>query len=232
MTAGCLTLELRDTPPAPIDVACLQPAWLCTVDLATIARQLLPVGRQQIAVGELFRIAGEPGDRVILQGDGGRLQRIGAGLQAGSILVEGDGGDELGCAMEGGQIEVRGSVGDWLAASLRGGSIHVHGDCGDYLAAPRSGERAGMSGGRVIVEQNAGQGAGHRLRRGTLVIKGTVDRYCGAEMVAGTIVAAAGAATEEAWQTLGQRMRRGTIVLPNHPCLSPLRFSPGMPETL
>jgi formylmethanofuran dehydrogenase subunit C len=232
MTTGCLTLELRGTPPAPVDVAGLHPSWLQTVDLATIARQRLPVGRQQIAAGELFRISGEPAENVVFQGDCRRLQRIGAGLQAGRILVDGDGGDELGCAMKGGQIEVRGSVGDWLAASLRGGAIHVQGDCGDYLGAPRTGERAGMSGGRVIVEGDAGQGTGHRLRRGSLVIKGTVDRYCGAEMVAGTIVAPAGAASHDAWETLGQRMRRGTIVLPNHPCLSPIRFSAGLPETL
>lgn len=225
MSETSLTLELRQTPSAPVDVSLFVPNKLRDLHCDEIARRTVVMGRQAIAVGELFRISGTPSQTVIIAGDCRRLHHIGAGLKEGRIHVEGHCGDGVGTGMIGGTIQINGSAGHGVAASMRGGTIRVSGDVGDGLAAPRAGERSGMRNGQVIIEGNAGDGAGRRLRRGLVVVAGTVGRYAGAEMVAGTLVASGGARDDDAWRSLGRAMRRGSILLPRHPSLSPLRFT-------
>lgn len=227
-----LCFELRQTPPAPVDVSPLTPDRLREIDIAAIEKQLLTVGRKTVSVGELFHVSGGRPNAIIFAGDCRPLHHIGAELSGGKIFVESDCGDDLGAAMTGGEIRVNGNAGDRVAASMQGGSIEIFGNTGERLGGPRSGERSGMRGGRVYVAGNAGNGAGHRLRRGTLVIAGTVGEYCGAEMVAGTLVAAQGIRDDSGLRTLGQGMHRGSILLPRHPSRSAVRFTPGQTESL
>lgn len=231
MKDQALCFELRKTPPAAVDASPLTPNRLRAFDIAAIEKQTLAVGSQTIQVGELFRISGNNPEAIVFAGDCTTLNHIGAAMTGGKICVEGDCGDDLGVVMAAGEIRVNGNARHRVAASMRGGSIEIFGDTGDDLAGPRSGERSGMRGGRVYIAGNAGDGAGHRLRRGTLAIAGTAGDYCGAEMVAGTLVAAQGTRDDNGWKTLGQGMRRGSILLPRHPLRSAVRFTPGQIES-
>ena len=53
---------------------------------------------------------------------------------------------------------------------MKGGLLEIRGATGAFLAAPLAGEMAGMRGGLVIVRGRAGERAGDRMRRGTIVI--------------------------------------------------------------
>jgi len=55
---------------------------------------------------------------------------LGAYLEKGKLIVNGNIGDDLGHYMQGGKIIVHGNVGDYMGFAMKGGRIIVHGDIG------------------------------------------------------------------------------------------------------
>ncbi len=207
-----LRLILREPPAQRVDVSPLVAAGFAGASLAEAGTVELWVGNRRVRADALFRLEGATGGGIEIQGATGRLDRIGAGMSAGRLRVEGDAGAYLGQDMTGGTIEVTGSTGAFAASGMRGGRIQVAGNAGDFLAAALPGDHQGMRGGLVVVGGRAGDRAGDRMRRGTLLIAGDTGDYPASRMVAGTI-AIGGAAGRYP----GFAMRRGTLLLRQPP---------------
>lgn len=212
-----LVLTLREAPKQRVDVSPLTPTALAGKKPAEVAAITLLCGNRRIRADALFDIAGTmvmPGDEgsVTIKKATTRLDRIGAGMKAGTISVEGDAGAYAGFGMTGGVIEISGSAGVFTASTMEGGEIRIGGDVGDFLGAALPGERVGMRGGVVKVFGDAGARAGDQLRRGMLLIAGDAGPYCGARMIAGTILVLG-----KTGDRIGFGMRRGTILLAHAP---------------
>ncbi len=119
-----------------------------------------------------------------------------AGLNAGAIARE---------ALRQGNRQ--GVLGDWFRVEVSDGAE-------DRLVIADADDRlddigAGMTHGELVVEGDVGAraGVGDRLRRGLIVVRGSVGPLCGARMGAGTIVVGG-----EVGAGAGAAMRRGTLV--------------------
>lgn len=202
-----IRLTLKDEPPVRLAADLLTPERLAGKSMAEVERLPLWVGRRQSAVGDWFRVAIKGDGAVEIDGPCGRLDRIGAGMTAGSMRVHGDAGAYLGLGMQGGSIDVAGSVGFAAACDLRGGTLRVAGNAGDNLGGPLPGASTGMREGTVIIAGSAGDAAGAALQRGLVIIAGSAGAGCGAEMIAGTIFVGG---TLGAYA--GAAMQRGSII--------------------
>ncbi len=203
-----LTFVTRAAPGQRLDLSLLTPGALAGKSAAEIAQIELQTTRERVTAGDIFRIRMGDAGRIVIEGGAERFDRVGMGLNAGSLLVEGDVGVEAGRAMSGGTLTIRGSAGPFAASGMKGGTMEVAGDVGERLAGPLAGETFGMTGGVVHVRGAAGARAGDRLRRGVVLIEGRAGPYAGSRMIAGTL-----AIGGEAGDLPGYLMNRGTIVL-------------------
>jgi formylmethanofuran dehydrogenase subunit C len=198
----------RATPPLRIDARLLQPA----ADAGdAVLRMRLPLGRDEIEVGELFTL--RPGaatdvPTLEIEGDLSRFDHLGLGLVAGELVLRGSVGHGVGMGQAGGRIVVHGHAKDLAGCSLRGGWLEIHGDVGDLAASALPGDMDGMRGGTFVIHGRAGQRLGDRMRRGTLVVHGDVGDLAASRMVAGTIALGGRCGAHLAWG-----MRRGSVVL-------------------
>lgn len=211
-----LTFTLRAAPRQRVDLSPLTPERLAGKTLAEIAALELSSGNRSLRVGELFEVTGTDPAMLVFQGACEHLDRIGQGMERGTLLVEGNAGAYLGLDLRGGVIEVRGGAGAYAASRMAGGLIHIHGDAGDFLGAALPGEPHGMRGGTVVVRGSAGDRAADRLRRGQVLIEGNAGRYCASRMIAGTV-----AVLGRVGEGTGSGMRRGTLLLAAPPSLPP-----------
>ncbi len=182
---GAVVLRAKAPPPFPVDLAVLHPARLAGQEAAAIER--MPLGR--LHVGDLFAVAAGDTAALVIEGGSPLFEGIGAFMQTGSLLVEGD-------------------AGAFAAAEMAGGRVEIRGDAGDCLAAARADGRRGMTGGTVVVRGRAGAEAGASLRRGVVVVEGDAGARAALGMIAGTL-AICGTAGPHA----GVLMRRGTLLL-------------------
>ncbi|MGA0593682.1 formylmethanofuran dehydrogenase subunit C [Enterovirga sp. CN4-39] len=198
-------LTLLEEPPERLDLSGITPAALAGMSEAEIAR--LPVGttRYRLTLGDCFGIAvGEPG-RVLVRGGSSRLDRVGAKLAAGTMVVEGDVGQRLGEGMTDGSLEVHGSAGPFAGTGAAGGRISIDGDAGPSAGGTLHGAKAGLNGATLIIKGRAGDRLGDTMRSG-LILVGAAGDHAGCRAVAGTIVAGAVGAYP------GYGMRRGTLL--------------------
>ena len=215
-----LRLTLRERTAQRVDLAPLTLDLLAGKSLAEIGAIELASGNRRLRVDRLFTLEGTPGDTIEIRGDASQLDRIGAGMTGGRVVVQGDAGDHLGLGMTGGVIEVSGSVGAFAASGMRGGEIRLAGNAGDFLAGAIPGNHQGMQGGLVLVSGNAGDRAGDRMRRGTVLVAGDTGDYCASRMVAGTI-----GVWGKVGRSTGLAMRRGTVLLQQSPSTLPPTFN-------
>ncbi|MBQ78526.1 MAG: formylmethanofuran dehydrogenase subunit C [Planctomycetaceae bacterium] len=160
-------------------------------------------------LGAFFDIDGNPNDdQIECVGDFSRVHFLGAGMQSGTILVQGNIGRHAGEQMRGGRLLIKGSAADWLACGMQGGDIHVYGDAADNAAGSLPGDRHGMTGGQVLVHGSVGALSGSRMRRGLLAVGGNTGEAPGFELLAGTILVAG-----QPGPHTGLGMQRGSIVL-------------------
>ena len=159
---------------------------LSSRDLAERPVYLESDGR--VPLGEMFELRGEPNGQIRFSGDLAMVDRLGAGLSEGEVIVESNLGNEAGLALAGGTLVVEGNVG------ARAG------------AAPL-GFKRGMTGGEVVVRGSAGAGAGATMRRGLLVIGKKAGDQTGIGMIAGTVVVFGTAGSD-----VGLWSKRGTVV--------------------
>ncbi len=202
-----LLLRLRAAPAFHLDLSPLTPERLAGQTLDAVARVPLAYGRRSTPVGEWFDVRGTVGGTIVIEGDGARLDCIGADMKDGLMRVEGNAGAYLGIGMRGGRIEVSGSVDAYAASGLAGGLVRIAGDAGDFLGAALPGEHRGMRGGIVIVGGRLGDRAGDHMRRGLILAEGTCGDYCGARMQGGTIATLGACGARP-----GFAMRRGTLL--------------------
>jgi formylmethanofuran dehydrogenase subunit C len=200
-------LRLRAAPSFRLDLSPLTPDRLAGQTAEAVARIPLSYGRRSVPVAEWFDVRGSAGSTVSIEGDGSRLDRIGAGMQNGLIRVEGSAGAYLGIGMRGGRVEVSGGVDAYAASGLTGGLVRIGGDAGDFLGAALPGEHRGMRGGVVIVGGRLGDRAGDHMRRGLILAEGGCGDYCGARMEGGTIATLGACGARP-----GFAMRRGTLL--------------------
>lgn len=215
MSVPLIALTLRQVPPLRVDLRGLLPSALAGLSVADIERLRFDHGRHGVPLAEWFsvrrhEVADVPdgSSELRLVGDCSRFDRIGTGLAAGRIMVEGAVGDYVGAGMSGGEVQVHGHAGLLAACEMAGGLLRVDGDVGDFAAGALPGSMDGMRGGSFIVGGNAGQRFGDRMRRGTAVIHGDAGDLLASRMVAGTIAVAGRVGAH-----LGYGMRRGSVVL-------------------
>lgn len=206
-----ILLRWLDRTTLPVDADALSPRSLAGLDARAVARVVVPVGRDEQPVGELFAVEDDPAgpdDLVRFEGDLGHVRGLGRGMDRGRIEVLGTAGAHLGEGLSGGSIEVHGDTGDWTGAGMTGGLVRVRGNAGRYLGAALPGSRVGMRDGVVLVDGNAGEGAGERMRRGLIAIGGSAAGGLGSGMIAGTVLVFG-----DTGRPVGMGMRRGTIGL-------------------
>ncbi|MGD9785256.1 MAG: formylmethanofuran dehydrogenase subunit C [Hyphomicrobiaceae bacterium] len=206
---SALTLTLTSAPDGRLDLSALTPAAISGLSNGDIGKLPLGEGASAPKVGDHFRIAGTAGERLVLDGATGQLDLVGARLDTGTIVVEGDVGAFAAANMRGGRLEIAGSAGAGLGAAMRDGIVHVRGNTADSTGGIRFGERYGMQGGTILVEGNVGPRAGDRMRRGTIIARGNFGAHAGARMMGGTLWAEGGFGDEP-----GIQMRRGTLIAP------------------
>jgi len=177
----------------PIIAECISPDLLQDKTREKIEKLKIWEGNKQKNLGELFKIEevkteNQPDGAVIAAyGDLSKVRRVGASMQSGAIIIDGDVGTHLGEEMRGGKVVVHGNVGGWAGAMMKGGTIEVHGDAGDYLGAPYRGCSEGMHGGKIIVHGNVGVEAGAHMSKGTIRVYGVAGQFVGFRMRGGTI---------------------------------------------
>lgn len=185
-----LTLTLRESPPARVLAAPLIPERLRGLNASAVAGVGLRCGGEAVSVGDLFEVsgAGTEEEALVLAGDLGRF-------------------DEVGARMAGGEIVVRGDVGAWAGTEMSGGVLRILGDAGARLGAAYPGARAGMTGGEIVVTGDAGEEAGAGMRRGLVAVGGRTGSGAGLRMLAGTVIALGGIGEEA-----GLGNKRGSLV--------------------
>jgi formylmethanofuran dehydrogenase subunit C len=214
-----LSLTLRSSPYARIDMTPLTPDRLHGLGREAIARLRLQCGRRRVPVGDLFAIAGRDTDVVEIRRGTKQLYRVGYRMREGLLQISGHAGDNAGESMEAGEIRVRGDAGDWLGASMHGGRIIVQGNAGARVGGALAGQPGGMKDGLVQIEGSAGDRVGERMRGGTIVVLGDTGQFTGCRMAAGTIIVMGRPGLH-----LGLGMRRGTLVLGRRPRGVPAGF--------
>jgi formylmethanofuran dehydrogenase subunit C len=167
------------------------------LDARALAQRTVELEREGlVAAGDLFEITGTPEGRIRFTGNLEQAERLGAGLNEGLVVVEGNVGGEAGLGMTGGILD-------------------IEGDAGARAGAAPLGYKRGMSGGELIVRGSAGAEAGASMRRGLVVIGGDAAARSGLGMIAGTIIVfgAAGADTG-LWSKRGSVVALGSITPP------------------
>lgn len=211
---SALVLKLRATPPGRIDLSAVIPSATAGKSIAEIERFVVGGGRVPIALADVFAVSGDPagGDEamITIEGATAHCDGIGAELDGGTIIVDGDAGMYAGRHMKRGRLAIGGSAGAYLAAGLKNGLVSVKGRAGDFVGGVLPGDKNGMAGGSVVVEGDIGERAGDRMRRGTIVTRGKTGASAGSRMLGGTIVAEDGLGPGP-----GPMLRRGTLIAPN-----------------
>jgi formylmethanofuran dehydrogenase subunit C len=205
---SALIFSLRAAPKQRLDLSALTPENLVGKTVAEIGGIELQTTRVRVTAGDVFRIRKGDAATIVVEGGSARFDRVGKGMTAGAITVEGEAGAEAGRLMAGGQLTIRGDAGPFAGSGMKGGMLKIEGGAGERLGGPLSGETTGMSGGVLHVRGDAGERAGDRLRRGFILIEGRAGAYAGSRMIAGTL-----AIGGEAGELPGYLMGRGTILL-------------------
>ncbi len=203
-----LRLRLRTDSTIPVFVQGVIPEITKRKSLSEIEKLPIRQGNQALCLAEVFDVSGNSDNQTIAwEGDLSAVHWIGAGMQLGKVIIEGNCGRHLGSRMQGGRIEVMGSVSDFVACENRGGTISIAGDAGDWVGAAYPGTKSGANGGQIFVHGNAGDAVGMAMRRGIVIVMGSTGRLAGWNMLAGTIV------VNDKWGAMaGRGMKRGTLI--------------------
>ncbi|HET8947319.1 MAG TPA: formylmethanofuran dehydrogenase subunit C [Candidatus Polarisedimenticolia bacterium] len=226
-----LTLRAWPFPPGmEAEAPDLLPERLAGLSREKIGALPVRVGRRTERLGDLVDVDGAPGAAAsadhgagrafVLSGDLRPFARLGAGMTAGRMIVEGHAGPCAGAGMRGGRLEIEGDAGRRAGEGMTGGILVVRGSAGDDLGGAGPAAARGLNRGAIFVAGNAGARAGRRMRRGLIAIGGEAGPLLGTEMLAGTIVVLG-----RAGDGAGTWMRRGTIVLGAGPVPSSPAFA-------
>ena len=157
-----LTFRLNTYPDERLDLSPLIPSRLASLPLTDILALVVGTTKRQLKVGDFFAVSGQSGDTVTIQGGSEHLDFVGAGLDRGTLILDGDAGAYAGRKMTGGELHIRGRAGAWLGSGLSGGLITVKGSAGDQVGSMCPGDKFGMTGGIVHVAGSIGDRVGER----------------------------------------------------------------------
>ena len=205
-----LTFRLNAAPPQRLDLAHLTPKRLSSIPLAEVLKLNVGSTKSALTVGDVFAVSGKPGDTVRIESGSTRLDFVGAELDHGTIIVDGDVGVGAGRNMRGGRLEIRGDAGALLASGISGGEVFVKGSAAGQVGGLTPGDKFGMTGGLIVIDGHAGDRVGDRMRRGTIFIRGKCGNFAGSRMVGGTIWTELGFGADP-----GLLLRRGTLIGPS-----------------
>ena len=205
-----LTFRLNTAPAERLDLSHLTPKRLSSIPLAEVLKLVVGSTKSALTVGDVFAVSGRPGDTVKIESGSARLDHVGADLDHGTVIVEGDVGVAAGRNMRGGRLEIKGDAGALLGSGISGGQIFVKGSAAGQVGGLSPGDKFGMTGGLIVVDGHAGDRVGDRMRRGTIFIRGKCGSFAGSRMVGGTIWSELGFGTDT-----GLLLRRGTIIGPS-----------------
>nr|WP_255334323.1 formylmethanofuran dehydrogenase subunit C [Methanosarcina sp. KYL-1] len=184
-------------------------------------------GPKTCPLSDFFEVKGSGGSSaaetlIRIKGDAIRVKRIGEGMSAGKIEIEGSAGMHVGSGMKGGEILVYGDADSWAGMELLGGLLHIKGNAGDHVGCAYRGKWHGMKGGRIVIEGSARHQLGGGMDGGEILVEGNVEGFCGIRQNGGLIVVKG-----RALRGVGAEMAAGTIVVGG----VIERFSPGFEYT-
>lgn len=170
------------------------------------------VGNQKTTIGELFSVKVEGSSpaadtKIVMEGDFSRVKRIGEGMTAGLVIINGNVDMHIGAKMSGGKISVKGNVDSWAGREMKGGELIVEGNAGYYLGAGYRGESCGMRGGKITVMGNALDYVGEHMCGGEIIVMGNTGILPGLSNNGGKIV------IEGNTSRPGSEMSKGTIII-------------------
>lgn len=208
-----ISLTPRIQFKAPIDAAHITPDAFASKTIEEIAALEAWEGNRKVKLGDLFKIEGEKAEKaedvaIHISGDLRKARRIGAGMSAGKIIIDGDAGLHVGEGMRGGAITVNGNADSWVGSMMKNGTIEVMGSAGDYVGSSYRGSRQGMKGGTIIIHGNAGSEIGCYMRGGLIKVYGSVAQFAGVHMGKGTIYVQG-----DSEGRVGAEMTKGKIVM-------------------
>ncbi len=170
------------------------------------------MGNQKTTIGELFSVEVEGKDvpaetKIVMEGDFSRVKRIGEGMSAGQVIINGDVDMHLGSKMSGGKISLKGNADSWAGREMKGGELIIEGNARYYLGAGYRGETCGMRGGKITVTGNALDFVGEHMCGGEITVKGNAGLLPGLSNNGGRIVIQGNASRP------GSEMAKGTIII-------------------
>src|SRR5262249_61679559 len=100
-----LRLTYHGNTTIPVEAECITPDNLAGKSPEEIAKLPVQHGNVAVPLGEFFRVEGDAADgEVVLEGDCGRGEGVGAEMRTGRLTVRGDVGMHLGAEMRGGEV--------------------------------------------------------------------------------------------------------------------------------
>lgn len=205
-----LTFRLTSAPSERLNLSHLTPKRVSAIPLADVLKLEIGSTKSGQRVGDVFAVSGKPGDTIRIEGSTSKLDFVGAELDEGTIIVDGDVGVSAGRSMRGGRLDIRGDAGLLLGTGMGGGEIFLKGSAGALVGGLTAGDKFGMTGGLIVIDGHAGDRAGDRMRRGTIFIRGKCGSFAGSRMVGGTIWTELGFGADP-----GMLLRRGTLIGPS-----------------
>ncbi len=208
-----ITIAPKKAFQISVEAENISPDRLAPLTLAQIRSLAAWQGNRKRQLSELFSVEGDDAPSkpdevtITLQGDFSRVKRIGEGMTAGAVQVEGSAGMHAGNRMAGGLLRVEGNADDWLGREMRGGKIAVLGNAGNYAGAGYRGEKCGMRGGEIEILGSAGAFLGEHLCGGSIRVQGNAGDFPGAANQGGTIFIGGGTYLP------GAEMTKGTITV-------------------
>lgn len=145
---------------------------------------------------------------IVIDGDLSRVKRIGFAMSCGKIIANSDVDFHVGACMSGGHIIVNGDAESYAGREMTGGLLEIKGSVKEFCGSSYAGEWRGMSGGQIIVYQNAGKQLADYMIGGNIHIKGNCDILAGVHMSGGIIQI-----DGDVNQWIGGQMKKGLVIL-------------------
>jgi formylmethanofuran dehydrogenase subunit C len=208
-----IILKVEEIPDIGMEAECISPDMFAGKTLDEIRKLKVYVGNKRERLGKFFKVEGNRVEnagnlRIVVEGNVGRVKRIGQGMAAGEILIKGDAGMHLGSKMRDGRIIVEGDAGSWAGMEMTGGRIIVKGDAGNFTGSAYRGNCEGMKGGDILIHGNAGSNTGACMSDGNITIKGDGGQFLGVGMRGGLITIEGDVPSRA-----GAEMHSGTIIV-------------------
>ncbi len=211
-------LKVKAQPDFDLECDSITPDNFAGKDVKAIAALPVYLGNREQKIGDYYDVSGKVGKnaeetRITIDGDCGRMKRIGEKMTDGEIVVNGNVGMHVGAMMTGGKVTVKGNAADWAGAEMAGGELVIEGNAGNTCGSAYRGAWIGMTNGTIIVKGKVGIEAlawarsskgkgefpklicggadkllGLHNHGGTIICNGECDRDAGGDMARGTII--------------------------------------------